>query len=161
MKKYTLHFRNSGIPFCFAEIMFKDKNSYGAFDYIVFYKGVLLEGYLSDKGIKDAKKFGLQLMKNHDMVYNKMLAFKKKAKNFEYTSWNDMKKFIEELGIIYLYCEQPVLAGIEEIFEKYCKNPIECLKDPSTCTFISEKGKISHDIISKFGRMKYDLHVIL
>jgi phosphohistidine swiveling domain-containing protein len=161
MKKYTLHFRNSGIPFVVMEIVYKDKSSYGAFDYVLFYKNGLLEGYLSDKGLSDARKFGLKLMKNHKTVYDKMLKFRDKTKKFSYTNWDEMKLFIKEFGGAYVYCEQPILSGIEDIFEKNCENPAVCLKDPSKGKFKTEKGRIAHDILIKFGKMKYDLHLAL
>jgi len=156
-EKYSLHFRNDGIPFVIVELMF-DKKGYGQLDYIVLYKNTLAEGYLTEKGLKQAKKLGLSLLKN-DKIYNKLLELKNKLENSSLDNWKDIKLVIEELGRYYLYCEQPILAGIEEIFLKKCKTPDLCLKHPEKCT-LKGKARKTLDVLIRFGKMKYDLHVL-
>jgi phosphoenolpyruvate synthase/pyruvate phosphate dikinase len=158
-EKYAVHFRNSGVPFFFMELAFH-KNGYGAFDYVLLYKDGLLEGYLSEKGLAQAKKFGLQLMKNHEKVHARMTKLKEKGENFIYTDWNAIKQLAKEYGELYRYCEQPMLAGIEEIFEKNCSDPAAYIKNPGK-HIINIKGKLAHEILVNFGKMKYDLHLAL
>ena len=156
---FTLHFRNAGVPFVVVELMF-GKEAYGEFDYVLLFKNKLAEGYLSKRGISRAKEFGLKLLDNHMEVYNKMVELKKKLNDFSYSNWDDLKELLREFGKLYRHCEQPVLAGIEDLFITNCENPEECLQNLLKCK-LNKKGKIALDILEKFGKMKYDLHLAI
>jgi len=158
-EEYTLHFRGTGIPFSLIELMFS-KEGYGAFDYVVFYTDKIVEGYLNKEGQDQTKEFGLQLLDNHEEVYKKLVKFKSKLENFSSTDWEDLKLLIREFGELYRYCEQPMLAGIEEIFMRNCSNVDECLRNPDKCD-IEGDGKKALDILVKFGKIKYDLHIAI
>jgi phosphohistidine swiveling domain-containing protein len=154
---YILHFRNAGVPFVIVELTF-NKNAYGVFDYVLLYKDELAEGYLSKKGLAQARKFGMQLFDNYEDVLKKLNSFKEKLNNFKYTSWEDLKKVLREFGEYYRYCEQPMLAGIEEILVKNCPNIEQCLANPNNSN-LNKEAKKALDILTKFGKAKYDLHI--
>ncbi len=158
-KNYTLHFRNAGIPFVVLELTFH-KEGYGAFDYIVLYKNKLAEGYLSEKGLKQTKEFGLQLLDSHKEIYKRLEKFKRKLENFSDTSWENLKELMKEFGVLYRYCEQPVLAGIEELFEKNCDDVNKCLQNTDEYG-LNEEGKRALEILNKFGKIKYNIHIAI
>ena len=158
-KEYKLHFRNAGVPFVVVELTFS-KGAYGDFDYLILYKGDLTEGYLSQQGLEQTKAFGLKLLDNFEEVHKRISEFKAKLEKFAYTDWKDLKKLFKEFGTFYRYCEQPMLAGLEEIFTKNCDNPEEYIKNPKNVK-INIKGKRALEIITKLGQMKYDLHILI
>lgn len=158
-QEYKLHFRNAGVPFVVVELTFKE-GGYGDFDYVVLYKGDLTEGYLSEKGLKQAREFGMQLWTNSDKIYERMIRFNERLKSFSFTNWQDLKNLFKEFGTLYRYCEQPMLSDIEKIFVLNCENPEETLKDTKNAR-MNEKGKKALDILNKFGKIKYDMHVLV
>ena len=154
LNDYTVHFRNAQVPFVLVELFF-GKDAYGAFDYIVLYKDTLAEGYLTEEGLAQAKKFGLQV--NYDKIYKKLVAMLARVKKFKYTNLENLKQLIRDFAECYRYCEEPMLAGIEEILEKNCKNVNDCLQNPDKYKLPPEAKK-ALDTVTKLGQLKYELH---
>lgn len=181
-QKYMLHGRNSDIPFILIDLTFR-RGAYGDFDYRVLYERGVFSGYLSQKGLKQARKFGEWLLDDpkhaRDVVQDmKVLVatlreLRGRYKHIPVTEatiakrWKYIKSVIVTFGKLYRYCEQPVLASLEDRVMKKAppggKQFNQLLKNERLARKynFNEKDKRALRLLVTLGELKFQMHTHL
>jgi len=170
MSKYKFQYRGGGITLAFAELVY-DSNGYGGVESVIFYENGILSAYLSPKGVAQSRAIGLKLLdqslfnsvlKDFDKLNQILLNYQPSDKSPE-KDWLAVAEILKKFGDVYHYGEQPILAGLEEIFLASCqdqKTANEILADPVLADKfnLSDESKKALDIILKIGQIKLETH---
>ena len=173
MPKYTFHFRQSDWPLLFTDIVFS-LSKYGKIDYRVLQQEDNVVGYLTQKGLKQARKIGLKLLnkKFAKNVIKKLNNIDKRLEdkdilnikqNSLVSQWEQIESVQIELCNFYIYCEHIVLAPLEEIIYKTCGSAdklIKILKNPKGIDDLnfSEKEQQILNLLVQLGKLKFSIH---
>jgi len=134
MGQYTSNWRAGDQPLIFIYLLFKH-GAYRQIDYLFLVNKEECVAYLSQQGIKQAYNLGTKLLKKQyaDQLIKRIKKYQKKLKirkvlkkipvndltgKTKLKIWKEIKKIYIEFGQIYLFCEQPVLAPLEEMAVK-------------------------------------------
>jgi phosphohistidine swiveling domain-containing protein len=174
---YSLHFRQTDLPFIFIDILFR-RHNYGRFDYIVLQKKDQIASYLSEEGRQQAYDFGSKLLDKEfsdkiikelemlllqlksNSLHNQLQSIKQD--NFV-SRWEIIEALCDKVGYLYLYCEQPVQVSLENIVIKACSSDddlVKVLHDPAYAKTIGF-GKEQMDMLAeliRFGELKFAIH---
>lgn len=175
---YTLHFRQSDFPFLLTDIVFQP-GAYGDFDYRVLQQEDNIAGFLTQKGLKQAYNFGSRLLNKGfaKKIVSQLEGLDKKIRNIGLFKnidkfggialikrWGEIEQYSKNIAALYRYCEQPVLAPLEDIVFRACgKNQdklIAILKNPKLAKSFgfSDKEKRALDLLIKLGKLKFSIH---
>lgn len=148
---YHLHFRQTDFPFIFTDIVFR-QHSYGQFEYVLLQRKDECVGYLTNQGITQAYAYGERLLNTTyaEEIVSRMEKLLEVLRAFpdEYQGkagtdlvarWIYVESVCDALGQLYLNCEQPILAPLEEVVKR------------------EYDAKLS-ERLTQFGEFKFNLH---
>jgi phosphohistidine swiveling domain-containing protein len=172
---FDLHFRQSDFPFLFASATFKG-NRYGRFDYLVLQEGDTCTAYLSELGVCQAYDYGKRLLDTEKAfaILSRLetILIRLKSIRLEFSAipehdlpskWNLAEKICDDLLEVYMYCEHPVLAPLENVLSVRfgsTERLLQALHDPSKYIqddHPSEDTLLFYRLI-RFGELKFAIH---
>ncbi len=170
---YILHTSVSGFSILFLSVIF-DNNNYGAVDYIILYKNNVSLMYLTERGYKEARELGNNLMKNdfYDKIIsdsknlNKSLEsykVQKPSKDNIIKEWEKYLKFLNDFCCLYRFYEQPFQRALEETILKHIPENklIGILSNPSKSSIEEINNVNAKKVLTKLielGKMKLKIH---
>ena len=171
-ENYHLHFRNSDIYLLYLDLNYLPE-TYGGLDYRLIFDGETISGYLTKKGKQQAYKLGKNLFDEkysqkiiqdftefNNSVTEKSIFHLVDENMSKIDQFKEITRKIKWLSKYYLYCEQPVLASLENFLEKEVKDKSklnQILKNPEKFD-LNEKTRHVVNVLKRLGEEKLKAH---
>lgn len=170
-----MHFRATEMPLLFSDICFAHNRNYGRLEYVLIQELDSVIAYLTPNGVLQAREIGLELLRPGFAEYvfanieglNNRLGSANSEQRVETIAkdglpgyWKRLETLLDGVSQWHLYCEQPVLAPLEEMVLETSTNPQDGwrLFDSLVNDRMSGEQKRALHIIKRLGGLRSELH---